>query len=389
MNFGNLLYWASQFPPEICGIVLLLFIAVASAVALLIPKSRVNYQYWAIWFDYRKTLYICIGLFLFTLLQAVLLPYSLNLMSVLNAGFYLILYGASNKSALNLIPMRSIATVTWLNLALLVGSFLMPIREITFIEVVGGARFQSIYTEPSYAAFIYILNLQQLMMRRSEERSYILIAINISCLLITYSGSGFSLLLLLILTSMSSKISIGGKIKYFALLVAISLLLLIFAGDAINQIVTSRWIGILNGEIDNSVFLRFVAPWIFLDGLASESIHFFIGAGIGGITEYINFYRAELGYLVFFDGAEASALNNGYAVIIALLGFPLGFGVLSWIFFRVWKSKSDVTYKVLFIGYPFFSGWVIHPLFFLLMALTLWRQPLMYSNSRVEVRNLQ
>ena len=373
MNLGNLLYWAAQFPPQFCGIVLLLFIVMSSLFALIFPNSSSYFQHWAIWLDYRKVLYLSAGLLFIILLQAVLLPYPLSPFTALHLGFYLILYGASRKNALSHVSFRSINIVTWLNVAMLFGSMLLPIREVAFIEKVGGLRFESFYSEPSYAAFIYIFNMQQLWMRRHQERILLLLFVNFVCILFTFSGSGFALLFLLLVIHLSVREKLNVRVKLVIALASGVLLLKMLAGDAFDQMLIARFQGIASSEIDNSTFLRLVAPWLFLDGLAAKELHFFVGAGIGGLVEYINFYRSELGYLVDFSGEPVSSINNGYAIIVALLGFPLGVAVLTWMFWQTWKSKLHLSNKLLFIAYPFFSGWVIHPLFFLLMALSLWK----------------
>jgi len=373
MNLGNLLYWAAQFPPQFCGIVLLLFIVVASLFALIFPNSWSYFQRWAIWLDYRKVLYLTAGLLFFTLLQAVLLPYPLSLFTTLHLGFYLIFYGASRKNASSHVSFRSINIVTWLNVAILFGSIFLPIREVAFIEKMGGLRFESFYSEPSYAAFIYLFNMQQLWMRRHQEHILLLLFLNFACLLFTFSGSGFALLFLLLVIHLSVGAKLNVRVKLFIALASGIVLLKMLAGDAFDQMLISRFQGIASSEIDNSTFLRFVAPWLFLDGLAEKELHFYLGAGIGGLTEYINYYRAELGYFVDYADQDVNVLNNGYAIIVALLGFPLGTAILLWMFGKTWKSKLHLSNKLLFIAYPFFSGWVIHPLFFLLMALSMWK----------------
>lgn len=383
MNLGNLLYWSAQFPPQFSGIVLLLFVVGESLLVLVSSNSRSYSQEWAIWLDYRKVLYLTAGLLFYIILQKVLLPYPLSPFTALNLGFYLILYGSSRKTASNFVSFKSISIVSWMNAVMLFGSALLPIREIAFIERIGGIRFESFYIEPSYAAFIYIFNMQQLWMRRHEERISILLLINLICLLVTFSGSGLTLLILLLIIHLSTGSRLNVRIKLLIVLAGGLILLKMFAGEAFNQMLLTRFQGIASGEIDNSTFLRFVAPWLFLDGLASKDLHFFLGTGIGGLTEYIKHYRAELGYLVVYSGEDIFEINNGYAIIVALLGLPLGIGVLVWIIWRAWRSKSDVSYKMLFIAYPFFSGWVIHPLFFLLMALALWRKTINITASRI------
>ncbi len=379
MNLGNLLYWAAQFTPQYSGIMLLLFIAVASLFALFFPNSRRYFQRWAIWLDYRKVVYLTAGLLFFTLLQAVMLPYPLGPFTVLHLGLYLILYGASRKTASSFVSFNSIKIITWLNVAILLGSIFSPIREIAFIEKVGGLRFESFYTEPSYAAFICIFNMQQAWMRRHQERISLLLFVNFVCLLLTFSGSGFALLFLLLAVHLSIGVKLNVRVKLFIMLASGIALLKMLAGDAFDQMILARFQGIASSQIDNSTFLRFVAPWLFLDGLASRELHFFFGTGIGGLTEYINFYRSELSYLEDFSGVPLSSINNGYAIIVALLGFPLGVAVLMWIFWQTWKSNLHLSNKLLFVVYPFLSGWVIHPLFFLLMALSLWKN----NNSNV------
>jgi hypothetical protein len=370
MNLGNLLYWAAQFPPQFCGIMLLILIAVASLIVLLFPKNCFYSEYWAIWLDYRKVLYINACLLFFTSLQAILLPYPLNPFSILQLGLYLLLCGASRKITSNFVSFKSINYVTWLNVVILVISLFPSIRDFTFIETPSGFRFKSFYSEPSYAAFIYIFNMQQLWMRRHQEQISVLLLVNFTCLLFTFSGSGVALLLLLLLIHLSVGMRFNVRIKLLVVLILGLSLLKILAGDAFNQMLIARLQGIANNEIDNSTFLRFIAPWLFLDGLIAKNLHFYLGTGIGGMVEYINYYRSDFGYLVDYSGQYVDAVNNGYVIIVALLGLPLGAITLFWIFKRVWKSKMHLSDRLLFLAYPFFSGWVIHPLFFLLMLLS-------------------
>jgi hypothetical protein len=373
MNVGNLLYWAAQVPTQFSGIVLFLFIVIVSLYSLIFRLSWSFSKNWAIWLNYRKIIYITTGLLLFALIQAVLLPYPLSPLTTLHLGFYLILYGAARKNASNYVSFRSINIVTWLNFAMLVGSTLLPIREVAFIEKVGGLRFESFYVEPSYAAFIYIFNVQQLWIRRLQEKVFLLLFVNFSCLLLTFSGSGLALLFLILVIHLSVGIKLKAKVKLLIVIISSILIVKIFADEAFDQMLISRFQSIVSSDIDNSTFLRFVAPWLFLEGLAAKELHFFVGTGIGGMVQYINLYKFELGYLAIYSGESVSSLNNGYAIIVALLGFPVGVTIILWMFGKTLKSKSKLSHKILFIAYPFFSGWIIHPLFFLLLIMSFWK----------------
>jgi hypothetical protein len=378
MALTTLLYIASQFPPQFCGVVAIILFLANNVLRISFHGNTLGIKVTNRHLSYVKSaLIVSVILFIITL-QALLFAYPLSTISILQTSFYAVLIGAGRLESHGPVPKNLIASVTWLNVLVLFFSLHPQVQAMAFFETPGGLRYQSIYIEPSYAAFIYLFNIVELIKIKRTEKVDGLIFLNILLIFITFSGSGLALLLLFLMAYVIEKFSFKSKLKVASVVIALLTTFIFSARSAFNEMVLSRWQGILTGDIDNSVFLRFVAPWVFLDQMAGRWVHFMAGVGIGGINEYINYYRSELAFLQFYDGSDATGLNNGYAVILAMMGFPFGFGLICLIIFLVWRSNSAISSKALLLAYPFFSGWIVHPLYILMLAIVIKKTAFKY-----------
>ena len=371
MPITSILYLSSQFPPLICGLIFFFLLLSNKIIAYTYSHRKLKFEVSYGRISYPVATIIFSIILIISTIQALLFPYSLNIVSILQIIFYLIVLDAARKESLNYVPVKLISLITWLNFIVLILSIHPLIRDYTFFEMPGGLRFQSIYVEPSYAAFIYILNFIELNKQRKFEKVNSLMLINALLALITFSGSGIALLLIFLITHMVSKINFKTKIKILFMLIILFTIFYFSARTSFDEMILSRWEGIISGEVDNSVFLRFIAPWMFVEQMSERFMHLLLGVGVGGLNGYINYYRNELPFLVFYEGSEATGLNNGYVIILVTLGVPFGFCFLLWIFWLVWRSKSSIISKALLLAYPFFSGWIIHPLYILMLTLVI------------------
>ena len=376
MNFGTAFYLVSQLPAQVCGAALLLVFLAQAFVSVRYPQNDRHIRAWFSNIDYRRALWLLAGVVLFALLQVVVLPYALSPFTIVHAALYVVLFGAQRRWRSAQVSHRALLFIAWLNFAILVACALPAVREIFFIEKAGGLRFQSYYSEPSVAAFTYVFNLQQLWAQRARRGSAAAMAVSLICLMPTFSGSGLGLLMLLVLANFGTG---QGVLRSVALLVLMAFALVVvrfLAADAFDQMLVARMQGIvgIGGQADNSTFLRFVAPWLFLSDMVGNGNFGWTGVGLGGLVNYVDRNQVHLWFLVDFNGDTVYAINNGYAVVLGLFGLPLGILSLIILLVLVYRSPEPRGNKTMLLAYPFFSGYLIHPFIWLLLADGIWRK---------------
>jgi hypothetical protein len=267
--------------------------------------------------------------------------------------------------------MQIVRTVVWLNTLLLLTFFIDEVRDFFWYENLGQYRFRSYYFEPSIAALIYVLNIQIIwtVVRKTWE-SVILIAVSLVGLLLTYSGSGILLLGVMMMTGIRwSRLVPMLKIIIVAAPPLILWSLTPEGAAAIDEMIVQRAFSILMLEYDNSVYLRAVAPFIFLSDQLESVTYTLAGFGVGGLKNYMLSNESSLMYFRNFAGEFMTSINNGYVVLIALVGLPMAAFCLAWLGARVVRSPAPSALKVYVLLYPFVSGFVIHPLIWLLVVM--------------------
>lgn len=374
MNFATTFYLAAQAPPRLSGAVLLLVFFSLWLAHLQRPRS--DDATGVIALDWQKAVLTVCLVGLLALFQAIWLPYENRIVTVVHLLVYLVLFMSRDRQQSYEVAPWAIVLTTGVSVLLLLGYLIPAVRDFAYVEKISGFRFQSYLPEPAAAAFVLIFNLHLLWLRGlNQPWARPLLAANLVCLAATFSGSGLALLALLIATHLRHNFSLRRALLFALLLVALLLGLRLLFPEAFNQMVITRVTAILGSQADNSTFLRFVVPWLFIRDLVQDDLHFWLGTGIGGMVDFIESNHHRLWYLVDFQGQTLTSLNNGYAVVMSLLGIPLGLTLIVWAIWLIWRSPAPPTSKVLTLAYPFFSGFIIHPFFWLLLALgltTLW-----------------
>lgn len=372
MNFATAFYLAAQVPPRFSGALLLLLVAGGLLVHWQRPRSALAFGVIAL--DWQRAVYAVCGVGLLAIFQAVWLPNDNRPGTVVHLLVYLVLFLGRDRDQPNDVAGPAVALTTLLSLLLLLSFPLPALRDIAWVEKIGGYRFQSYFSEPSLASFVLIFNLHHLWMRGLERPwARPLLVVNLICLVPTFSGSGMMLLALLVLTHLRHNFSWRQAMVFLLLLLVTLVGLRTLFTAAFDQMLVARAAGLLGNQTDNSTFLRFVVPWLFIRDMAQDDVHFWLGTGIGGLVDFIESNHHRLWYLVDYQGQTLVNLNNGYAIVLSLLGVPLGLLLTVAVVWRVWVSPAEPTSKVLFLAYPFFSGFVIHPMPWLLLALAMTR----------------
>lgn len=319
----------------------------------------------------KRTLLIvaaCLSVFL---IQSAFLHHELKPQTAAHLLTYAVLAFGARSLAPSWPSLALVKISVWVNALLLLTFYLPQLREVFWYENLGQYRFRSIYFEPSIAALMFVLNIMVLWLCATRVRhAPLLIALSVLCLALTYSGSGMLMLAALMLTGFSRR-QLWTLTK---LVLMTSPLLAVWiisptGSAAIQEMLVSRVAGILALEYDNSVHLRAVAPFLFLADLAASSQTAILGAGIGGIESFILTNENDFWYLTDFSGEQLTAINNGYVVVVALLGIPLALSVFLTATVWLWRSRAPRSLKVFLLLYPFVSGFMIHPLVWLLLVM--------------------
>lgn len=275
-----------------------------------------------------------------------------DLVSVVHGSMYL-LVAASLRGRIDLPSLRHLLVLlTIVSLALLVLGPVQLVREFAFIDTVNGLRFRSYFSEPSIAAIAFCLNIILVRGEKSKRLKLFVLLGNTILVVFTFSGTGLILLAVALLDKEAMRWIPAGIIA----LVAAALLFRIGMPAEFETIVFARVERLLNNDLSNSSFLRFIAPWLTVEGAFREVDVFLAGVGIGGLSDYLMANGRTFYYLQNYAGEQVLVLNNGYAVLFVLLGFPAAVFILAWMAARLKASKAEFRIKLLFLLLPFFSG---------------------------------
>lgn len=278
--------------------------------------------------------------------------YRPELIAVLHGSIYLVVLLSLRGHIRISPPEKTIALLTIISLFFLFASPVLAIQDIAFVEKVNGLRFRSYFSEPAAAAIVFCLHISLIQGSRSKLLKNFVIFGNSLLVLFTFSGTGLILLSVVLFQWQIVRWSIPIVMG----VVVAALIFGLVLPYQFESIVLSRAEQILTGDISNSTFLRFVAPFMVL-GDAFRSLDVILtGVGIGSLSEYLIFNHSLFGYLRDFSGNRVDVLNNGYAIILILLGAPTGVTLLLYMARTVLRSNADTKAKIFFICLPMFTG---------------------------------
>ncbi len=374
MGVGSALYLAAQALPGYSGLVLVLIFVSQFLMRFLLRlgPGPIGVQPIAGDFSALRVLLILIAVILIFVAQTTALPHELKPQTFMHLIVYLFVALGHRSQIPSWPSIRLVRLIVWINSCLLLTYFFHDFRAIFWAENVGQFRFRSYFYEPSIAALVYGLNIIIILERGRRARdSWILIALSGLGLFLTFSGSGFALLAVIIFASLYEKKSIKSVLPLLSFMLA---LLLVSNTFLLPYLVTEELIFrrielIFEANADHSAYLRFVAPFLFSYHQLSSGLYGFFGVGIGGIENYISANAADLWFLIEYTGDLSTNLNNGYAVLLALTGLPIWLALLAAATRRVVRSSTPLSLKMFLVFYPMFSGFVIDPLLWLLLVM--------------------
>lgn len=337
--------------------------AVYVVMALILGIFIINPNYIAnCWSVQRERLIWVFAVLAYAAFQALIFDYSFKVTTAAHFAAILLLVMIP-KEEKHVISYPLIVTVTILNFLLLF-TYFMSFADIFWVENIGAYRFQSYFIEPSVAALFYAFNVVYIFSLSFKERPKSFIAIvllNLLMISLTASGSGFFIIGF-------SLIFVGGqRYKFSTILVILALVAIIglfllgqISPEQYQILISDRIDGILIGNVDTSISLRFIAPWQLLGVILDSPVHAIFGAGIGGLDSYVS---SNLNWLTSFENFDRTSVvyvNNGYVAGFATLGLLgiIPFAVYLWsILKRLWNEHRALA--VFLFLYPFFAGFFI------------------------------
>lgn len=275
-----------------------------------------------------------------------------EIIGVLHGSLYLMIL-VSLRGHVNLvIPEKTIALITVVNLLMLAGSPIPIIQEIAFVEKVNGTRFRSYFSEPASAAIVFCIHIMLMSQARSQSLRYFVLIASSVMTLFTFSGTGIVLLFVALFQWQTAKwlIPIGLG------LVAAMLIFGFVLPSQVDSIVLSRAERILSNDLSNSSFLRFAAPLLVLGDAFQDFGTLMTGIGIGNLSDYLLSNWSLFHYMRDFAGNRVDVLNNGYSIILVLLGLPLGLALIAFLARQLATSPASAQLKMFFALLPFFTG---------------------------------
>lgn len=370
LGAGSALYLASQFMPAYAGLALVLLV-LCSAFGSRQPPGLYRGPTRALALRPELLLLLVALTGLVVIVQALLLPNAIKPFSAAHLLVYLVIAFARWDQGPNWPALPLVRAVSVANALLLLTLFVPGLVDLFWYENLDQRRFRAFYFEPSIAAVVYVLNLVVLWhasARTRGEAPYVVC--NLLCLALTYSGSGF-LLLAAVLASGLRGSRLAGLWRYALLALPLGLAWAMSESGsaALQSLVIGRVAGIASLEYDNSVHLRAVAPLLFVVDFLDAGLHTWLGAGIGGIESYVDMRANALWFLVDFKGDLVPHINNGYVVVVALLGLPLAVVVILLWLLLLLRAPVPRALKAYALLYPLVSGFVIHPLLWLLVVM--------------------
>ncbi|WP_370687646.1 O-antigen ligase family protein [Fulvivirga ligni] len=189
-------------------------------------------------------------------------------------------------------------------------------------------------------------------------------------IVLTFSGSGYVMLTLVIIVLLrSAKLSYNSLLGFaliIILLITISILLAQI--DAFQSLIVKRLGSVQEGR-DNSSKLRFLAPFeVMYFTLKSSPI---FGFGFGNLANTLSRNSSSFQYQRIFDGAFTEKVNNIYAIICGSGGITF----LLYHFYYLYKNvysriiSGNSALFIMLLIYPFFSGHFVHIFYWYLIYL--------------------
>ena len=191
-----------------------------------------------------------------------------------------------------------IKVLTIVNFCMLFSYFMPTLRDIFYFEIGGFYRFQGAYLEPSVAAISSVFNIIVLLLYSAQNKKHSYILINLLIVILTFSGSG----LLLLFIALFSYLIKNSKLSslFYTLGFLFSLFGLIFIVYPENFLYL-RITNVLNQEFSQSTYLRFFAPFEFINHLYNANISSFI-FGISDPRLYIEYNHSDFQYFYLWHG---------------------------------------------------------------------------------------
>lgn len=253
--------------------------------------------------------------------------------------------------------IKCIKVITVVNLVFIFLYFVPPLRTILYFDMAGFYRFRGAYLEPSIAAIAAIFHIIILWQYSPVKNNKIFILINLLIVIITFSGSGFLLLAIMLFSNFIKKIKLSKIV--FMIVACLSAYILIFEVLE-DTFLHLRIVNMLNGNFSQSTYLRFFAPFEFIHALYDSDLYSFF-FGISDPRLYIESNYSIFQYFYLWDGTKTYQVNNGYAVLWALSGFVGVIIFFTFMFFH-WRNRN-IVYNSFFIFLPFFTGHFVSILF--------------------------
>lgn len=239
--------------------------------------------------------------------------------------------------------------LTLVNFAMVLLYFIPIFRDVFYFDMLGLYRFRGAYLEPSIAAIASVFNLIILWLY-SQQRSYVFILINLLIILLTFSGSGLVLILIVFLSQFIKNFKLSqGLLLAVGLVGSYVMIFEFLQGSFIHQ----RIINVLNGDFSQSTYLRFFAPFEFVQSLYNADAYSFL-FGVTDPRLYIENNYSEFQYFYLWDGSATYQVNNGYAVLWGLSGLS-GVMIFFLFMFYHWK-KRNIVFNTFVLCVPFFTG---------------------------------
>lgn len=269
-----------------------------------------------------------------------------------------------SSSAYVEIKLRVLRGFVYINALLLILGYLFPvIGDLVFDEQLLIMRYRGLTLEPSIIGivlswcFYYLLSL-------GAKQSLLAVFLCVVIIVATFSGSAY------ILLGIASLLALNLRNLAFLTVIMILCLPLFFLFDAgLQGLVFQRIENIASGNISNSTFLRFVAPFLVLsDMIDTTPLSYLFGVGIGFSEGYLSQNSDIFYYLRDYKFNFVPKINNGITVIIVNFGLVMGFSLLV---HAVWQASKNHTMPLLFLFFStlFFTGHIFSPIFMLMYML--------------------
>ena len=314
------------------------------------------------WRAQRERLLWVFAVLAYAAFQAIAFNYSFKATTAAHFAAILLLVMVP-KEEKHIVPYPLIVTVTILNF-LLIFTYFMSFGDLFWVENIGAYRFKSYFLEPSVAALFYAFTIVYIFSLSFEKRPksfFPVVLLNLLMISLTASGSGFFIIMCSLLFIGGKRYKISTVLGIFSFVVIIAILLLgQISPEEYQILIGDRIDGILTGNVDNSISLRFIAPWQLLGLILDSLSHTFFGAGIGGLDNYVALNLNWLTLFESFDRTTVVYVNNGYIAGFASLGLIgfIPFTVYLWsILKKLWKHNRAIA--VFLFLYPFFAGFFI------------------------------